>query len=146
MVLIVKGNRLFTGACVWMLLGAAGYMSALVNPPPLGEEVDAMFESMSAVVLETGTPMTPTVLELLAGVWIQVGVFLGGIGLINLVALACARGEVRVKRGLTIANLVVFGSLSVVFVFVPIPQALIVVGVSTVLLSVDLALSLKTTQ
>ena len=59
----------------------------------------------------------------------------------NLAVLAASGGDPRVKRAVTVAGLVFVVPLTVVFMVVPILPALIVFGVTALLLTASLATS-----
>jgi len=84
--------------------------------------------------------------EVVTGVWVQVGVLLLGMALVNLVALAASGGDARMKRALTIANLIVFVPMTVLFIVIPIPPPLFSFGVASALFAADLWLSRGNTE
>ena len=139
MTLFRKGNRLFTLTCLWLVLSAVGHSSALFNELP--EEFDAALDEMRLAAVEVTDWWDVSLFEVVAGAWVQVGALLVGMALLNLVALAASGGDARVKRSLSIANLVVFVPMTVLFVVIPIPPPLVSFGVTSALFATDLALS-----
>ncbi len=134
-----RDNRLFTLTCVGLLLVAGAHTWAIFTELP--EDFDAVLDELHLAVLDTGTPWSPSLFEVVAGVWVLVGALLAGMAVLNLVALAASGGDARVKRALAIANLVVFVPVTVLFVVVPIPQALLAFAVASVLFFLDLRYS-----
>jgi len=144
MTLVRKGNRLFTVTCLWLVLSAAGHSSTLFNELP--EEFDTALDEMRLAAVEVTDWWDVSLFEVVTGVWVQVGVLLLGMALLNLVALAASGGDARMKRALTIANLIVFVPMTVLFIVIPIPPPLIAFGVASVLFATDLALSRGNTE
>ena len=104
-------------------------------------EFDAAFDEMRLAALEVTDSWDVSLFEAVTGAWVQVGVLLVGMALLNLVALAASGGDARMKRALTIANLIVFVPMTVLFVVIPIPPPLISFGVTSALFATDLWLS-----
>lgn len=134
-----KGNRLYTATCLWLMLVATAHTSALFNAVP--EEFEAAIDEMRLATLDTGTPLNPSLFEAVAGAWIQVGVLLAGMALLNLVALASSGGDARVKRALVISNLIVFVPMTILFIVIPVPPPLVAFGVASLMFGLDLRYS-----
>ncbi len=137
--LFEKGNRLFTGTCAWLLLSASGHTSSVFSELPV--EFDAAFDEMRLAALAITEGWDVSLFEVVTGAWVQVGALLVGMALLNLVALAVSGGDARMKRALTIANLIVFVPMTILFVVIPIPPPLIAFGVTSAMFATDLWLS-----
>jgi hypothetical protein len=139
--LLRKGNRLFTATCVWTLLVAIGHTTTILQPLPDDEALQSTVDSMRAYTFDVADGIEPSLYQVFVGVWIEVGLLLVGLALLNCVALAAAGGDPRTKRALLMANLVLFAPLTALFIFIPIPPPLISFASITVLLVIDLELS-----
>lgn len=140
-VLFQKGNRLFTATWLFVIVAAIGHTGALVGDLPDDEGLSAAIDAMDAYTFDTADSTGPSLLDVFVSAWIQIGLLMAGMALVNLVVVAFSGGDMRIKRPLLIADVVVFGALTGLFVIFPILPALFICAATTILLVVTLIFS-----
>ena len=142
-ILFQRGNRLFTGMWLFLILGAVGHMAADLKAFSDDVEFTTLIEAMEGYTIETGTPMNPTVMQVFTSVWMEVGGLMILVATLNLVVTVATQGDRKVRRALVITNFLFFAPLTVLFVILPMVPPLIIYGLLSMLLAIEFSLSLR---
>lgn len=120
-----KGHRLFAAASLMAIVIAFAHTSALLNIPE-DDSWTAAFDVMKATTVTPDAP-APNLLDVVLGLWLQVGALLLLLGLKNLALLTVLPPESsgRVIRMMSFVDGGVCAAMAVLFVFVFIPPPLI---------------------
>jgi hypothetical protein len=120
-----KGHRLFTAASLMAIVIAFAHTSALLNIPE-DDSWTAAFDVMKTASVAPDAPK-PNLLDVMLGLWLQVGALLLLLGLKNMALLAVVPIESsgRVIRVMSLVDGIVCAVMAILFVFVFIPPPLI---------------------